>query len=87
MIVNADEMSISGGSKTEFWPVLMKVKESENGSLLVDALYDGDGKPADLQAYMENFLGEMDELLSAASATKHAKNVHRKVNAHRMAQK
>lgn len=63
LIVNADGMSISGSSKREFWPVLMKVKESENGSPFVVALYEGEGKPADLQAYMKNFLDEMDELL------------------------
>ncbi|KAH9360308.1 hypothetical protein HPB48_022127 [Haemaphysalis longicornis] len=61
-------MNVSRRSKREFWRVLVKVKERENGAPFVAALYDGDGKPADLQAYEESFLGEMNELFTEGLA-------------------
>ncbi|CAN8026464.1 unnamed protein product [Ixodes persulcatus] len=62
--INVDGLPISRSSRKQFWPVLVLVKESRGQNPFVAALYEGDGKPENVELFMKDFVEEVSVLLT-----------------------
>lgn len=61
--INMDGLPIFKSPKKEFWPILCNVFENPCFRPFVIGIYFGTGKPKNLNAYLEDFINEMETLL------------------------
>ncbi|KAL4716746.1 hypothetical protein ACJJTC_001902 [Scirpophaga incertulas] len=62
-IINFDGLPIFKSSKKEFWPILCAIHEYPDLHPFVIGIYYGNGKPKNLDIYLEDFVKEMRRLL------------------------
>lgn len=63
---NMDGLPTNNSSNMEFWPILMRVSNSNlNIPTMVVAIYSGIGKPPSCEQYLRSFVTELLELISS----------------------
>lgn len=61
--INMDGISISKSSAMECWPILIEIAELPKIAPEIIGIYCGPGKPNDLDAYLREFVNELNDLL------------------------
>ncbi len=60
---NIDGLPLWRSSRTEFWPIICRIINAEDGSEFLVSLHCGVGKPKSLKAFLKLFLDEKKKLL------------------------
>lgn len=70
---NIDGLPVCNSSKQQFWPILCKIFELPSMNPFIVGIYAGNGKPNDLNAYLQPFVQEMLTLLQNGLLVKNNK--------------
>ena len=60
---NIDGLPLWRSSRTQFWPIICRIINAEDGSEFMVSLHCGEGKPTSLKAFLAPFLTELKNLL------------------------
>lgn len=62
--INLDGLPVYKSSKEEFWPILFNIHGMTHIKPMVIGIYSGKGKPTDLNAFLHDFVNEMNDVLT-----------------------
>lgn len=68
-----DGLPVCNSSRKQFWPILCKIIEKPDIKPLIVGIYAGNGKPSDVNAYLQPFVEEMKTILQKGIEIKNYK--------------